>query len=104
MARRSCSSAAGRDRAPLAARARLLLLLVGAAVLLLGPAGPASAHATLISSDPAQGAVLEAAPEQIRFTFDEAVGGVPDGVRVFDAEGAPVAASAAVTGTELRSA
>ena len=81
--------------------ARLLLVLVGVVVLLLGPAGPASAHATLISSDPVEGAVLDAAPDQIRLTFDEAVAAVPDGAQVFDAEGAPVAASAAATGTEL---
>ena len=79
-------SVAGRDRH--AARRRGgLLLLVGVAVLVLGTAGPASAHATLISTDPVEGAVLEAAPEQVRFTFDEAVVGVPDGVQVFDAEG-----------------
>ncbi|KQY47619.1 FixH family protein [Cellulomonas sp. Root137] len=83
-------------------RARaLLVLLVAVAGLLLGPAGPAGAHSTLIGSDPAEGAVLDAAPERIRFTFDEVVAGVPDGVRVFDAEGAPVASSAAVSGTEL---
>ena len=84
--------------------ARLLLLLVGVAVLLLGPAAPASAHATLIGSDPVEGAVLEAAPEQVRLTFDEAVAAVPDGVQVFDAEGGPVASSAAVTGPSWRSA
>ncbi|GEM00335.1 copper resistance CopC/CopD family protein [Cellulomonas terrae] len=81
--------------------ARLLLVLVGLAVLLLGPAGPASAHATLVSSDPVEGAVLDAAPDRIRLTFDEAVAAVPDGAQVFDAEGAPVAASAAATGKEL---
>lgn len=88
----------GRHSRPVA---RLLLLLVGAALLLLGASAPASAHATLVTSDPTQGAVLRAAPEQIRFTFDEAVGGVPDGVRVFDAAGAPVASSAVVSGAEL---
>lgn len=81
--------------------ARLLLVLVGLAVLLVGPAGPASAHATLIGSDPVEGAVLDAAPDRIRLTFDEAVAAVPDGAQVFDAEGAPVAASAAATGKEL---
>ena len=71
------------------------------AVLALGTAAPASAHATLISTDPAQGAVLDAAPERIVFTFDESVVGVPDGVQVFDAQGAPVTSSAAVSGPEL---
>lgn len=80
---------------------RLLVLLVVLAALVLGPAVPAGAHATLIGTDPAEGAVLEAAPERIRFTFDEAVAAVPDGVQVFDAEGGPVASSSAVDGTEL---
>ena len=72
------------------------------AVLLLGIGrGPASAHATLVGTDPVEGAVLEAAPEQVPFTFDEAVVGVPDGVQVFDAEGGQVASSAAVSGSEL---
>lgn len=72
------------------------------AVLAVGTASPASAHATLIGTDPAQGAVLAAAPDRIVFTFDEPVVGVPDGAQVFDARGAPVASSSAVSGPELR--
>ncbi|GAA1515124.1 copper resistance protein CopC [Nocardioides humi] len=78
-------------RAGRAAGAALLLAL---AVLLLLPAAPAAAHATLIATDPAAGAVLPAAPDRVRFTFDEKVSLVPDGVRVFDAAGDPVASSA----------
>lgn len=82
------------------AAAWLLLACLGA-LLLLVPASPAAAHATLVGSDPAQGAVLETAPEQVRFTFDETVIGVPAGIRVFDATGTEVASSASVRDAEL---
>lgn len=83
---------------------RLLLavaVLQAALVLALGAAAPASAHATLIGTDPAEGAVLESAPEQVTFTFDESVIGVPAGVQVFDATGREVASSASVEEARL---
>lgn len=82
------------------AAAWLLLACLGGLLLVL-PASPAAAHATLIASDPAQGAVLETAPEQVTFTFDETVIGVPAGIRVFDATGTEVASSASVRDSEL---
>lgn len=64
------------------------------AVLLVGAgAAPASAHATLVSSDPAEGEVLPNSPGEVRFTFDEPVSLVADGVQVFDADGEPVPAT-----------
>jgi copper transport protein len=78
-----------------------LLAMAFAALLLLGLAEPAAAHATLVSTDPTQGQVLEEAPERVVFTFDEAVLGVPDAVQVFDAEGGLVPATATVRGAEL---
>ena len=78
-----------------------LLLACLSAVLLVVPASPAAAHATLIGADPAQGAVLETAPEQVTFTFDETVIGEPAGIRVFDATGTEVASSASVRDSEL---
>ena len=78
-----------------------LLLLVVACALVLGPAGPAAAHATLVSTDPAEGAVLDAAPDRVTFTFDESVIGVPAGIKVFDATGAEVPSSASVTESQL---
>lgn len=78
-----------------------LLLLPLAAVLLLGAAAPASAHATLIGTDPAEGAVLDAAPERVTFTFNESVIGVPAGITVFDATGEEVASSATVRDARL---
>lgn len=62
---------------------------------------PASAHANLIATDPAEGAVLESAPDRIGFTFSESVLGVANGVKVFDAQGGPVAASSSASGSEL---
>jgi copper transport protein len=86
-----------RPRGP-RALAALVLLVLG---LLLASAGPVQAHAVLIGSDPAEGAVLAAAPDRITFTFNETVGAVPDGVRVFDADGDTVGSSASATGSRL---
>ncbi|WP_199430704.1 copper resistance CopC family protein [Qaidamihabitans albus] len=53
---------------------RRLLVLAGVAVLaLLGIAAPASAHNVLISSDPAEGEQIAAAPEAVTLTFDQEV-------------------------------
>nr|WP_232523473.1 copper resistance protein CopC [Nocardioides sp. MAH-18] len=76
-------------------------MLVVVAALLLGTAPPAQAHATLVASDPAEGAVLAVAPERVTFTFTESVAAVPDGVQVFDATGDRVAAEASVTDAVL---
>lgn len=84
--------------------ARLLLvvaLLQAVLVVVLGAAAPASAHATLIATDPGEGAVLETAPEQVTFTFDESVIGVPAGIQVFDATGEEVPSSASVEASRL---
>lgn len=59
------------------------LALVGLVLL----AGPASAHATLVSSDPAEGAVLASAPSAVTFTFDEPVRATSGSVHLFDASG-----------------
>ncbi|MGZ4643173.1 MAG: copper resistance CopC/CopD family protein [Blastococcus sp.] len=56
-------------------RSAVLLLTLVASWLLAGVvvAGPASAHATLISTDPGEGARIATAPKQVTLTFDEAV-------------------------------
>jgi copper transport protein len=82
-------------------RTTVLLMLVLVPAMLFGLSGPASAHANLVRTDPAAGAVLPAAPDRILFTFDETVRGVPHGVQVFDARGAVVEARATVQGAEL---
>jgi copper transport protein len=78
-----------------------LLLLAVLCALLVGPAGSAAAHATLVRTDPAHGEVLETAPERITFSFNESVIGVPAGIKVFDATGAEVASSASVRASQL---
>jgi copper transport protein len=71
-----------------AALRRLLpALLLAALALLLLPASPASAHAVLVSSDPADGARVAAAPAAVRLTFDEAVSLPPDATVVLAATG-----------------
>lgn len=51
----------------------LRVALLSFALLLMG-SGPASAHASLVGSDPADGATFGAAPTAITFTFNENVG------------------------------
>ena len=68
---------------------------------MIGAAAPASAHATLVSTDPAEGAVLATAPDQVTFTFDESVQLVPDGLQAFDAAGDPVEIKGSASGAEV---
>ncbi|MGW6919211.1 copper resistance CopC/CopD family protein [Kitasatospora sp. NPDC054939] len=83
-----------RVRRPLTVPARRLAGLLGVlgavVALLLGGAGPASAHATLQSTDPAQNAVLPTAPTSVTLTFSEAVSLSADSVRVLDPSGKTV--------------
>ncbi|NGN93949.1 copper resistance protein CopC/CopD [Nocardioides sp. KC13] len=81
---------------------RLLVVLAAAAYAVLISISPAQAHATLIGTDPEEGAVLEVAPETITFTFDEAVTLPPAGVTVFDAKGEEVTSEATASGTEMK--
>ncbi|WP_161179054.1 copper resistance CopC family protein [Streptomyces sp. SID4985] len=64
-------------RGALTACAALVLLVLGAAV-------PASAHATLRGSNPADGTVLQRAPRELTLTFSESVGLLTDSFRVYD--------------------
>ncbi|WP_405714729.1 copper resistance CopC/CopD family protein [Streptomyces sp. NBC_00046] len=74
-------------RRPLAAAA-LLAALVGMVFgLLLGGAGPASAHAALTGSDPQDGAVVATAPKEVTLTFSEQVALGDDSVRILDPDG-----------------
>jgi len=75
-----------------------LLVVLGS---LLGPAAPADAHAELVATDPAQGAVLDRLPDVVRLTFSEPVQQVPDGVRVFDAEGEELANTSTTRDVDL---
>ncbi|MGW7238687.1 copper resistance CopC/CopD family protein [Streptomyces sp. NPDC054804] len=52
--------------------------------LFLASAAPASAHAALRGSDPADGAVLKSSPGSVTLTFTESVGLLDDSFRVYD--------------------
>ncbi|WBB91025.1 copper resistance protein CopC [Verrucosispora sp. WMMC514] len=69
-------------RACAAALAALLGLLAAVA-----PAAPAAAHAVLVGTDPADGAVLTTAPAEVTLTFNEPVTVRAGGVRLLDAAG-----------------
>ncbi|MEU9520133.1 copper resistance protein CopC [Streptomyces sp. NPDC048224] len=64
-------------------------MLLGAllVLLLLGGAGPASAHAALTSTDPGDGTVLRRAPARVTLTFSESVGLRDDSFRVLAPDG-----------------
>ena len=62
---------------------------LAALALALG-AAPAAAHATLVSTDPAEGEVLTETPDEVTFIFDERVSLSEDSARVFDAAGESV--------------
>ena len=66
-------------------RRALAVLALAGSVMLLG-ASPAFAHAELVESDPAPGAVLTKSPPTITLQFTETVRAENGGVRVFDAD------------------
>lgn len=87
-------------RAPATALGRILGCL-GAAVLGLllvaWPAGPAGAHAALLSTTPANNEIAPTAPAEVGLTFGEAVGTDLGGVRVYDTAGDRVDTGAVTT-------
>ncbi|MCW7941993.1 membrane protein [Streptomyces hygroscopicus] len=62
----------------------LLALLLAVAGALFGGAAPASAHAALTGSDPAQGTVVDKAPTEVSLTFSEQVTLSDGSLRVLD--------------------
>jgi len=64
----------------------LVVLALAAGVVALG-AGPASAHAELVQSEPAPGGVLERAPREVKLSFTESVEVADGAIRVFDSVG-----------------
>ncbi|MER5520166.1 copper resistance protein CopC [Streptomyces sp. NPDC002763] len=65
----------------------LVLLFLAVTGALLAGAGPASAHAALTGSDPAQGVVVPKAPDQVSLTFSENVSLNNNSIRVLDPKG-----------------
>ena len=66
---------------------RLPAVVALALVVLVGSAAPAAAHASLESTDPAAGAVLDGSPDAISLRFSEPVEVQAGAVRVFDGRG-----------------
>ncbi|HEY8218030.1 MAG TPA: FixH family protein [Acidimicrobiia bacterium] len=66
---------------------RAAAVLAAACVLVVLLAAPASAHAELVQSDPAPGAVLTRAPGQLTLSYTENVDVASGAIRVFDADG-----------------
>ena len=77
------------------ANARRALLLAAIALLHCAPAGPASAHALLQKSEPAQRATLTRAPPAVRLWFNERLEPAFSSLDVVDVGGRPVTTAAA---------
>ncbi|MFT4295057.1 MAG: copper resistance protein CopC [Micropruina sp.] len=73
---------------------RVLAAVLAGLACAVGAAVPAHAHASLVGTDPAEGAVLATAPARVLLRFDEPVRLADRGVQVFDAAGSPLAAEA----------
>jgi copper transport protein len=73
-------------------------LVLGAAAAMLLLAGPASAHADLIRSDPPDGSVLAHAPSVARLWFSEEISPAFSSARVVDRTGAAITGSRARAG------
>lgn len=69
---------------------RLLWLALAGVLLTLVGAGPASAHAVLVSTQPDSLSVLRTAPKQVTLTFGEQVQVTARGVRVLRPDGSEV--------------
>src|SRR3954464_7832397 len=62
-------------------------LLFGLLWVLLGPASPASAHAALVASDPANGTIVPDAPNKVSLTFSESVQLITGKIQVLAPDG-----------------
>jgi copper transport protein len=76
--------------------ARLCGWLLLAFALVVAVAAPASAHATLTSTTPAEGSVLHTPPTAVSIALDESVGVSSDSLRIYGPSGARISASAPV--------
>src|SRR5690349_23313581 len=64
-------------------------IVAGVVVALSLPAGPASAHADLLRTDPAAGTVVDSLPAAVTLTFSEAVQPVVAQIQVIAPDGGP---------------
>jgi copper transport protein len=88
--RRSAARAVPVRRRALSAVVGLLAGIGAAAAVVLAWAAPATAHAVLQSTTPADRSQLDVAPEEVVLAFSEAVSAPVGAVRAFDAGGARV--------------
>jgi copper transport protein len=82
-------------------RRGLVLVVLAAALAVVLPATPAAAHASLVDTDPVDGAVLPRAPEQVLFTFNETVRLTGQPITVYDADGRQIDSTATASGPEV---
>jgi putative copper export protein/methionine-rich copper-binding protein CopC len=85
---------------PRSARRRtlgVLLAAVVAALAVLLPAAPASAHAVLLRTDPGSGAIVQDTPARVTLTFNEPVRLVPADIGVVAPTGAKVGGTPRLT-------
>ena len=61
--------------------------LLAVALLALALPAAASAHATLVKTDPVYGKRVERSPSLVRLYFDESVDVLPNAIRVYNAKG-----------------
>ena len=88
---------AGRRPGP----ARLAAAVLLGCWLLLAGAAPASAHASLVGTDPTDGALLGEPPDDVTLSFDEPVRLTSQEITVYDAEGRPLESTARTSGTDV---
>jgi copper transport protein len=79
---------------------RAIVVAILTAGWLVLAAAPASAHATLISTTPANGEHLATAPREVVFRFSERITPARDGFTVLDGQGRSVGPVAAVAGEQ----
>ena len=80
---------------------RALLPFFVALGALLAPASPASAHAALLTSNPAPGSVIGESPTEITVTFSEAITPVAGRVQVLAPDGKRISGTATARGAVL---
>jgi copper transport protein len=75
-------------------------VLVALCALLAG-ASPAAAHAQLVGTDPADGALLETAPGAVTLSFNEPVRLTDREITVYDAQGRTVTSEASTSDSDV---
>ncbi len=80
---------------------RALTLALAALFIALAPAAPASAHAVLLATDPADRAALDSAPDAVTLSFNEPVRPVDEAMLLVDGNGEEQAVSAAAGNTDV---